>query len=109
MKIYYFDSFTNRVVNRRIKSAPPERYFLIYSTDCGIYTDTYLIPERYSGNRIDFSYTEEDSWHNDYDHWHRLLEAHLNRHGVGQAISKMRLVKRGYPEKEFKEILKEYR
>ena len=106
---YFFDNFQQRVVKRRDRSAPPERYFLIYPTHCSIYQDSYRIPESYAGDRIDFNYTKEESWAVDYTHWYRLLKAHLERHGVGQAINRLILVRRGYPNKEFEEILKEYR
>lgn len=106
---YFFDTFQQKVVKRQIKNAPPERYFLIYPTHCGLYQDSYLIPESYSGNRIDFNYTREESWAVDYTYWYKLLKAHLDRHGVGQAINSLVLIRRGYPEKEFEEILKEYK
>ena len=106
MKTYYFDNFAEEVVEERDKFAPPERYFLIYPTTCNIYTDTYMIA---ADTYIDFSYSKEESWAVSYNHWYNKLKAHLEYHGVGQAISKMILVKRGFPEKEFKEILKEYR
>jgi hypothetical protein len=105
---YFFDNFQQRVVKKRARSAPPERYFLIYPTHCGLYQDSYRIPESYAGDRIDFNYTKEESWTVDYNHWYRLLQAHLERHGVGQAINSLVLIRRGYPEKEFEEILKEY-
>ena len=106
MKIYYFDNFAEEVVEEKDKFAPPERYFLIYPTALDIYTDTYQIA---SDAYIDFSYSKEESWAVNYTHWYNKLKAHLEYHGVGQAFATMRLVKRGYPEKEFKEILKEYR
>jgi hypothetical protein len=106
MKIYYFDNFANEIVEEKDEFAPPERYFLIYPNSCDIYTDTYRIA---SDAYIDFSYTKEESWAVDYNHWYNKLKAHLEYHGVSQAFSTMVLAKRGYPEKEFKEILKEYR
>lgn len=106
--IYRFDNFCNCVVTTIEESAPPERYFLIYPTYCDIYQDSYLIPESYSGNRIDFAYTKEESWQTDYTLWYNLLKAHLETHGVGQAINSLVLIRRGYPKKEFEEILREY-
>ena len=46
MKLYWFDTFANEVVEEKDKFAPPERYFLIYPTVCDIYTDTYRIASR---------------------------------------------------------------
>lgn len=109
MELYWFDNFEKRIVNKRVKTAPPERYFEVYPTTCGIYQDSYLIPESYSGNRIDFAYTKEESWQTDYTLWHNLLKAHLENHGVGQAINSLVLIRRGYPKEEFEEILKEYK
>lgn len=109
MKLYWFDTFEKRIVKKRIKIAPPERYFEVYPTTCGIYQDSYLIPESYSGNRIDFAYTKEESWQTDYILWYNLLKTHLENHGVGQAINSLVLIRRGYPKEEFKAILKEYK
>lgn len=58
MKLYWFDTFANEVVEEKDKFAPPERYFLIYPTVCDIYTDTYRIA---SDAYIDFNYTKEES------------------------------------------------
>ena len=105
MKLYYFDNFAKEVVTKKDPFAAPERYFLIYPTSCDIYTDTYIIA---SDTYIDFSYTKEESWAVDYTHWYTKLKAHLDYYGVGQVINRLVLARRGYPEKEFKEILKEY-
>lgn len=106
MKLYWVDTFAGEVVEEKDEFAAPERYFLIYPTACDIYTDTYRIA---SDAYIDFSYTKEESWAVDYYHWYNKLKAHLERHGVGQAIGSLVLVRRGYPKEEFEEILKEYR
>ena len=106
MKLYWVDTFAGEVVEEKDEFAAPERYFLIYPTTCGIYTDTYRIA---SDTYINFSYTKEESWAVDYNHWYNKLKAHLEYHGVSKAFSTMVLAKRGYPEKEFKAILKEYR
>lgn len=106
MKLYWFDTFANEVVEEKDTFAAPERYFLIYPNSCDIYTDTYMTA---SGTYIDFSYTKEESWAVDYTHWYKLLKAHLDRHGVGQAINSLVLIRRGYPKEEFEAILKEYR
>ena len=106
MKLYWFDNFTNEVVTKKDTFAAPERYFLIYPSNGDIYTDTYRID---SNTYIDFSYTKEESWAADYRHWYNMLKAHLEYHGVGQAIGSLVLVRRGYPKEEFKAILKEYR
>lgn len=105
MKLYWFDTFANEVVKEKDNFAAPERYFLIYPNSCDIYTDTYMIT---ANTYIDFSYTKEESWAVDYNHWYNKLKAHLEYQGVSQAFNTLVLTKRGYPKKEFKKILKEY-
>ena len=44
----------------------------------------------------------------DYTSWYTKLETHLEKHGVGEFITKLMLTKRSYPPEEFEKILKEY-
>lgn len=105
MKTYYFDTFTSEIVTKKDPFAAPERYFIISPSTCNIYTDTYQLDNYRS---IDFSYTKEESWMYDYTSWYTKLETHLEKHGVGEFITKLMLTKRSYPPEEFEKILKEY-
>lgn len=97
-KNYWADTFSDCIVTKKDRYAPPERYFEAVKGTNDFYIDTFDLG---SGLRIDFTWTEEERLH-----WNMLVNEHFIRHNVGSYRNPI-LIKRVYPPKIFDELLEE--
>lgn len=99
-KIYYADVFEDCFVTKKVKNAPPERYFIAEKSALNIYVDTFYLKE--TDCYIDFSWLPEQK-----SKWPELVLLHFEKHNLGDFWQTAKLVKRKYPPKVFDELVEE--